>query len=55
MGTGAWAGNIRRGRVVTQDGRLGALYSDTVGCSCEEAALCEVTAEAGQAGEDTDD
>lgn len=39
LGTGAWAGNTRRGRMVTQVGRLGALHGDTVGWGCEETEL----------------
>lgn len=53
LGVRGPAGNTRRGRAVTQVGRLGVLNSDTAGWGCEETDLREVTVEAGQAG-DTD-
>lgn len=51
LGAGTPAGNTSRGRVVTQVGRLGVLYSDTAGWGCEETDLGELTVEAGQAGD----
>jgi len=39
LGTGAWAGNTRRGHLVTQAGKLAVLHSDTVKWGCEETDL----------------